>query len=69
MMLSGVRTEIIELTGNKIFTRNLLLTLIVAIAILLSLADLQSHKTQITEQTSIMNMSHSSSIKIIVGHK
>ena len=68
-MLSEVRTEIIELAGNKIFTRNLSLTLIIAIAALFSLADLQSHKTQLTEQTSITNMSHSSSIKIIVGRK
>ncbi len=69
MMLSDVRAEIIELAGNKIFARNLLLTLIVAIAIVLSLADLQSQKTQITEQTLITNMSDSSSIKIIMGHK
>lgn len=68
-MLSEVRTEIIELAGNKIFTRNLSLTLIVAIAALFSLADLQSHKTRLTEQTSITNLSQSSSIKIIVGRK
>ena len=68
-MLSEVRTEIIELAGNKIFTRNLSLTFIIAIAALFSLADLQSHKTQLTEQTSITNISHSSSIKIIVGRK
>lgn len=68
-MLSEVRTEIIELVGNKIFTRNLSLTFIVAIAALFSLADLQSNKTQLTEQTSITNISDSSSIKIIVGRK
>ncbi len=68
-MLSEVRTEIIELAGNKIFTRNLSLTFIVAIAALFSLADLQSNKTQLTEQTSITNISDSSSIKIIVGRK
>ena len=68
-MLSEVRAEIIKHAGNKIFTRNLSLTFIVAIAALFSLADLESHKTQLTEQASITNISRSSSIKIIVGRR
>ncbi len=68
-MLSEVRAEIIKLASNKIFARNLSLTLIIAIASLLSLVNLQSQKIQVTEQTSITSISHPSSIKIIIGRK
>jgi len=68
-MLHEVRAEIIQLAGNRMFARNLSLTLIVAIAILFSLANLQSDKTQITEEMSIINLSHSSSTKIVMGRK
>ena len=68
-MLHEVRAEIIQLAGNRMFARNLSLTLIVAIAILFSLANLQSDKTQITEEMSIINLSRSSSTKIVMGRK
>jgi|GEM_PF-2379755 len=68
-MLNEFRAEIIELAGNKIFVRNLSLAFLIAIAGLFTLADLQSQKTQVTEQTSINSISHSSSIKIIMGRK
>ncbi|MEM7759583.1 MAG: hypothetical protein AAF298_15870 [Cyanobacteria bacterium P01_A01_bin.40] len=65
-MLSEVKAEIINLIGNKTFSRNLSLTLLVAIAILSTLADLQSQKTQLAEQMSIISISQSNTMKIIV---
>ncbi|MEM8677569.1 MAG: hypothetical protein AAGF83_27475 [Cyanobacteria bacterium P01_G01_bin.67] len=65
-MLSEVKAEIIKLIGNKTFSRNLSLTLLVAIAILSTLADLQSQKTQLAEQMSIISISRSNTMKIIV---
>ena len=56
----------IELIGNKIFARNLSLTLITAVSILYTLADLQSQKTQIADKASIISISRSSALKIIV---
>ncbi|MEM7590283.1 MAG: hypothetical protein AAF383_01960 [Cyanobacteria bacterium P01_A01_bin.83] len=65
-MFNEVKAEIIELIGNKIFARNLSLTLIMAVLSLYTLADLQSQETQVSEKTSIINISHPSALKIMV---
>lgn len=65
-MLSEVKAEIIKLIGNRTFSRNLSLTLIIAITTLVTLADLQSQKTQVAEQTSIFSIYRPNLMKIIV---
>lgn len=66
-MLSEVKAEITRLIGNRTFSRNLSLTLIMAIAILVTLADLHSQKTQIAEQTLIFSISRPNIMRIIVA--
>ena len=66
-MLNEVKAEIIKLIGNRTFSRNLSLTLIMAITTLVALADLQSQKTQIAEQTSIFSISRPNIMRIIVA--
>lgn len=68
-MLNEVRAEIITLSSNLAFTRNLSLTFIVAISCLFGLIELESHNTVVTEQASITNVSRLSTTKIIVGRK
>ena len=68
-MLNEVRAEIITLSSNLAFTRNLSLTLIIVLAGLFGLAELESHNTKVSEQASITNISRSSTTKIIVGRK
>lgn len=68
-MLNEVKAEIITLSSNTAFTKNLSLTFIVAIACLFGLAELESRNTQATEQASITNISRSSTTKFIVESK
>ncbi|MEL6579619.1 MAG: hypothetical protein AAFQ14_07705 [Cyanobacteria bacterium J06621_12] len=65
-MWREVKAEIIELGSNLIFARNLSFTIIIAIAGLYGLAELQSQDTSLTQTNSITNLSNSSSTKIIV---
>ncbi|MEM8719277.1 MAG: hypothetical protein AAGE84_08200 [Cyanobacteria bacterium P01_G01_bin.39] len=65
-MFNEVKVEIIELIGNKIFARNLSLTLIMAVFSLYTLADLQSQKTQVADKASITSISRPNVLKIIV---
>jgi hypothetical protein len=65
-MFSEVKAEIIALSGNLAFTRNLSLTFIMAIACLLGLAQLASYNTQTAQQASITNISRHSTTKFIV---
>ena len=67
-MPNEIRAEITTLLSNFAFTRNLSLTLIMAISCLFALAELQSHNTRLTEQASITNIS-SSTTKFIVERK
>jgi hypothetical protein len=60
MMLREVKAEIIELITNFTFARNLSLTMIVAIASLYGLAELQS-------QTAQLNISHFTTAKVIIN--
>jgi hypothetical protein len=65
-MFYELKAEIMALVKNLIFARNLSLTVIIAIAILGGLAKLKSEAAQLTEQTSILNISNASSTKIII---
>jgi hypothetical protein len=58
-MLREVKVEIVELITNLAFARNLSLTMMIAIAILLGLAKLRSECPQ-------LNISNSDSSKVII---
>ena len=64
-MLKEVTSEILELSRDLKFVRNLSLTSIMAIACLFSLSDLQSQTTKASEQATITNMSQSTTKFII----
>ena len=64
-MFQEITAEILELSRDFSFIRNLSLTSLVAIACLFSLADLQSQNTKVSEHTNITNVSYSST-KLIV---
>lgn len=57
MMLNEIKAEIIESIGNRTFLRNFSLSLIIAIASLLVLADLQSQSTKAVQHSSITTIS------------
>ena len=65
-MLSEVKAEVMELIGNRTFSRNLSCTLILAIVTLFTLADLQGRKTEVAEQASIFSISRPNTLKIIM---
>lgn len=67
-MFNEVKAEITDLVGNAVFVRNLSITLLVAIAIFSGLAELQS-QSSISDRQSIVNISNSSSMKIVVRRK
>ena len=56
-MIKEVTVEVMELSKNFKFVRNLSLTSILAIACLFSLSDLQSQTTETSEKAAITNMS------------
>lgn len=68
-MFNEVKAEITDLVHDLVFVRNLSLTLLAAIAIFSSLAELQSQNSSISDRQSIVNVSNSSSMKIIVRRK
>ena len=61
IMLNEIKAEIIQLTANRVFTRNLALVSLVAIAGLYSLADLQSKNLSATELELRITVSYSTS--------
>ena len=61
IMLNEIKAEIIQLTANRVFTRNLALVSLVAIAGLYSLADLQSRNLSATELGLRITVSYSTS--------
>ena len=65
-MFSEVKAEIIELVSNVVFVRNLSLTFAIAIAICSGLAELQSQNSVSGDRQSMVNISHSSSLKIVM---
>ena len=65
-MLKEVTTEMLELSRDFKFIRNLSLTSILAIACLFGLSDLQNQSTKASEQANITNISQSS-VKFIVN--
>ncbi len=67
-MLNEVTAEMLKLSQDLTFVRNLFLTFIVAIAGLSFLSDLQSQNTKVSEQAIITNISHSTT-KFLVEHK
>ena len=66
-MLKEVTAEIVKLSKDLKFVRNLSLTSILAIACLFSLSDLQSQSTRASEKAAITNMSQST-VKLVVEH-
>ena len=64
-MLKEVTSEILELSSDLRFIRNLSLISILAIASLFGLSDLQSQTTKASEQATITNMSQSTTKFII----
>ena len=64
-MLREVSLEILELSRDLKFVRNLSLTSILAIACLFSLSDLQSQTTKASEQATMTNISQSTTRLII----
>ncbi len=57
-MLKEVTSEILELSKDLGFVRNLSLTSILAIACLFGLSDLHSQNTTVSERAAITNVSH-----------
>jgi len=68
-MLQDVMAEILQLKKDSTFIRNLSVTFLFAIACLFSLSEMQSQKTETTQQVLITNVSNSASTKIIVDNK
>ena len=68
-MLREVKAEIAALVMNLTFARNLSLTMIIAIAGLWGLAELQSQNVLLNEHNFITHVSNSSSTRVIVEHK
>ena len=68
-MWNEIKAEIIQLIANKVFTKNLALVSLVAIAGMCSLADLQSKHLSAAEPTLRANVFYSSSGKIILKHR
>ena len=64
-MFNEVKAEITGLVHDVVFVRNLSVTLLAAIAITCSLAELQSQNSLLGKKLSIANISDSSSMKII----
>ena len=65
-MWRAVITESIELRTNSTFVRNLFLSTILSIFGVYGLAELQNQTFVATQQTSIANISSSSSTKIAI---
>ena len=69
IMLNEIKAEIIQLTANRVFTRNLALVSLVAIAGLYSLADLQSKNLSAVELGLRNSFSYSTSGNMILKHR
>ena len=67
-MLGEVTAEILELSRDTKFIRNLSCTSIIAIACLCGLSDLQTQDNKASEQAIITNMSHSTA-KLRVNYR
>lgn len=68
-MWNEIKAEIILLTANQAFTKNLALVSLLAIASIYSLADLQSKHLSTAEPASRVNVFYRSSGKIILKHR
>lgn len=70
-MLNEIKAEIIQLIGNKTFSPNLSLSLVMAISGSLSLANLQNQNTQIAQpqHASIMSISRPNAMQIIIQRR
>ena len=66
-MLKEVTAEIMELSKDLKFVRNLSVISMLALACLFSLSDLQNQTTRASEKAAISNVSQST-VKFIVGH-
>ena len=67
-MFNEVKAEITNLVSDTVFVRNLSITLFAAIFISWGLAELQN-QSSISDRQSIVNISNSSSMKIVVKRK
>ena len=67
-MLDEITAELYKLTKDVVFVRNLSLTVVIAIASLFALSDLQRHNTTSSQQATITDVSYSET-KFIVKRK